>query len=272
MILDIHTSLGHWPFRRIPGQTPGELRAILEMAGISGAAVANTHGLFYKNCQDANLELAEWLAPHGDFFVGVATLNPLYAAWERDLAACVDDLGLRALRLAPQYHDYRLDGSEALALSGLAAERGTVLMIPHRVVDVRQHHWLDTERTIALEEIAALLDAVPQARVIVTESSYPAAALLQEDGSPRYPGLYLESSRLRLDDLPEEFCATQVVFGSGAPFKHTRPALLKLEIADLAPSSRTRIAAENGRALLGIQVPRALDPSVAPLRSDCSQT
>jgi predicted TIM-barrel fold metal-dependent hydrolase len=252
MAFDVHTALGHWPYRRVPGQTAAELRSLLESAGIDGAAAANTHGLFYKNCHDANLELADWLAPHGDFYVGVATLNPTYAAWERDLVTCAQALGLRALRLAPQYHDYELGSDAAVAIAQAAAELGLPLMVPHRVVDVRQRHWFDTERTISVGEVGALCDRVPQATVIVTESRYPAKALIDDEGAPRYPSLYLESSRLTLDSLPELFAAGQVVFGTGAPFKHVTPALLKVEIADLEPESKARILSGNARALLGL--------------------
>lgn len=252
MTFDVHTALGHWPYRRVPGQTPDELRALLQAAGIDGAAAANTHGLFYKNCHDANLELAEWLAPHSDFYVGVATLNPTYAAWERDLAACASELGFRALRLAPQYHEYTLNSDAATAIARAAAELGLPLLIPHRVVDVRQRHWFDTERTIDIGEIGALCEKVPQATVIVTESRYPAAALVNEDGAPRYPGLYLESSRVDIDAFSDPFAAERIVFGTGAPFKHVTPALLKVEIADLEPESKARIYAGNARALLGL--------------------
>jgi predicted TIM-barrel fold metal-dependent hydrolase len=252
MAFDVHTALGHWPYRRVPGQMPAELRSLLQAGSIDGAAVANTHGLFYKNCHDANLELAEWLAPHSDFYVGVATLNPTYAAWERDLATCAQELGFRALRLAPQYHDYALVSDAAIDMAKAAAAVGLPLIIPHRVVDVRQRHWFDTERTIDVGEIGALCTRVPQATVIVTESRYPAAALMNEDGSPRYPGLYLESSRITLDTFPEPFAAERILFGTGAPFKHVTPALLKVETAGLEPVSKARIYAGNARTLLGL--------------------
>lgn len=252
MTFDINTAVGHWPFRRIPHQTPSELRALLEKAGIDGAAVANTNGLFYKNCHDANLELADWLAPHADFFVGVATLNPLYAAWERDLRTCSEELGFRALRLAPQYHDYALGCGESIAIARLAAQAGLPLLIPHRVVDVRQHHWLDTEQVIGIDEIGALCRGVPEARVIACEGKFSAGALVDGDGSPRYPGLYLESSRVDIDAFPEEFAAAQIAFGTGAPFKQIRPAQLKVEVAGLEPASRERICGQNGRELLGL--------------------
>jgi predicted TIM-barrel fold metal-dependent hydrolase len=252
MKLDINTALGHWPFRRVPHQTADALRARLRGAGIDRAAVANTHGLFYKNCQDANLELAEWIAPHREFYLGVATLNPTYAAWERDLAACAGELGFRALRMAPQYHAYVLQGGPATDMARAAADLDLPLLIPHRVVDVRQRHGFDTERTIDLDEIGALCEAVPEAQVVVTEGRFPAPALIEEGGAPRYPNLYLESSRAGIDPYPEPFAAERILFGTGSPFKHVTPALLKVEIANLKPESRARIYGGNARTLLGI--------------------
>jgi predicted TIM-barrel fold metal-dependent hydrolase len=120
------------------------------------------------------------------------------------------------------------------------------------VVDVRQRHGFDTERTIGVGEIGALCEAVPQATVIVTEARVSAAALVDEGGAPCYPGLYLESSRVDLDALPTAFAAARVLFGTGAPFKHVTPALLKIEAADLPSEAKARIQAGNARELLGL--------------------
>jgi hypothetical protein len=255
MLFDINTAIGHWPFRQVPDQSACQLRALLTAKGMGGAATANTHGLFYLDCHDANVELAEAIADHADFFVGVATLNPMYAAWERDLPACRQELGLRALRLAPQYHGYRLDCPEALAIAKAASDLGMPVLVPHRVVDPRGRHWFDTEQTIELADIAALCEAAPEATVIVTEACFYANALLGEDGSVRYPNLYLELSRARdgMCELPAEIAAERMVFGTGAPFKCVTPALLKLELApDLDEAARRRIGWENGRKLLGL--------------------
>ena len=81
MLFDINTAIGHWPFRKLPDNDASSLRQLLESHKITMAAVANINGIFYKNTQDANLELAVELAPHRDFFIGVATLNPVYAAF-----------------------------------------------------------------------------------------------------------------------------------------------------------------------------------------------
>ena len=249
-LFDINTAVGHWPFRKVPHGTARELSELLEAAGIAGAAAANIHGLFYKNCHDANLELAEWLASHDGILVGVATLNPLYAAWERDLQVCREELGMVALRLAPQYHDYELGCPQAVALAAAATELKMPILVPHRVVDVRQRHWFDTERTVGLEEIGALCTAVPQAVVVVTEAAFGPADLLDDHGEWRHPGLFLESSRADIGAFPEAVAARRVIFGTGAPFKHVEPALLKLETAPVEDASRRRIAAANALDLL----------------------
>lgn len=257
-MFDIHTAIGHWPFRQIPNQQPEALRRVLEKHGIRGAAVANTHGLFYKNCHDANLELAEAIAPHAGFFVGVATLNPLYAAWERDLHACAERLGLRALRLAPQYHGYGLADGAAQAIVRAAAALGLPILIPHRVVDVRQRHWMDTEQTISLVEVTALCRAVPEARVVVTELAVAPAALRTPEGAPLCENLCLETSRLSsafggaLAGAVAALGPDRVLFGSGAPFKEVLPAVLKLHHARLRPAERRAVAGESARRLLGL--------------------
>jgi len=255
---DIHTAMGHWPFRRVPNQAPDALRRLLEEHGIDGAAVANTHGLFYKNCHDANLELAEAIAPHAGFLTGVATLNPAYAAWERDLAACAEILGLRAVRLAPQYHGYALGDPAAIALVRAATAMGLPIFLPHRVVDVRQRHWLDTEQTTSLGEAVGLCRAVPEARVLVTELAVSAGALRALEGGPVCGNLYLETSRLAschgqvLAQVVKLMGPEHVVFGSGAPFKEILPAQLKVRHADLTAAERKAVSGGSARRLLGL--------------------
>ncbi len=257
-MFDINTAIGHWPFRRIPNQSAAELRRHLESHGITGAAAAHTAGLFYKNCHDANLELAEAIAAHDDFFVGVATLNPCYAAWERDLEACVKGLGFRALRMVPQYHDYSLSDAPALALVRAAAALDIPVLIPGRVVDTRQRHWLDVERMQSLQDILAVCRAVPAARIVVTELPVTAGALSTPAGQPVCGNLYVETSRQVscygqvMAKVVRLLGADHVLFGSGAPFKEVEPSLLKVYHADLDAEARCRVCGSAARALLGL--------------------
>lgn len=256
MLFDINTATGHWPFRQVPNQSIPELKRLLASKGITGAAVVNTNGLFYQNCHDANIELAKAIERHGGFFVGIAVLNPLYAAWERDLETCAGKLGFKALRLVPQYHNYRLDCPEVLAIVQKAASLKLPVFIPHRIIDVRGRHWMDTEQTVNLCEVGALCQAAPKVKIVFTEASVNPDELVDKRGKARYSNLYFEISRFRsvmgqqIKRMLKLIGYEHVLFGSGAPFKEITPALLKLQHAGLNSKEMSAIARQNAFRIL----------------------
>lgn len=255
-MFDINAAIGHWPFRQIPNQTADELRDLLRGHGIDGAAVVHTHALFYRNCHDANLELAEAIAPHSDAFVGVGTINPTYAAWEKDLCQCVGDLGFRGIRLVPQYHGYTLGSDVARAAAQAAASSAVPVFIPHRVVDIRQRHWMDTETVNSLADVCALARAVPAVNIVFTECRVTPAAMTSSSQTDDCTNLYLETSRLSsatdqtLATLVRTLGANRVLFGSGAPFKEITPAVLKIRHAAMEDAEREMVIGGSARALL----------------------
>lgn len=246
-MFDINTATGHWPFRSIPGQGIAELYEYLRGFGIDGAAVVNTHGLFYMNVQDANLELAEALKPYGGFFAGVASINPAYAAAERDLEFCVAKLGFRALRLTPLYHNYPLE--QAGGIIRLAGELGIPVIIPNEIVNFRQKHWMEPPAPLGLNAVLELCRTYPETNFIFTEG---AAA---PDGEYP-PNLYFELSRFRssyggvLTGLIRNVGADHVLFGTGAPFKSAESSLLKLHHCDITDVERRVVGGTAARALL----------------------
>lgn len=112
-----------------------------------------------------------------------------------------------------------------------AVEVGWPVFIPQRIVDIRQRHWMDAERTVPPEDVGSLYDAVPAARIVVTEAA--GAGLLM---AARYPGIYFESSRVSAGNSVQR--AARVVFGTGAPFKGITPALLGLQHPGLSDELR----------------------------------
>ena len=248
MLFDINTAVGHWPFRQIPNQTLPELKVYLVSQGIGGAAVASTNAVFYKNCQDGNLEIARELEEYDGFFVGVATLNPLFAAWERDLEGCAE-LGFRALRMLPKYHAYEWSAPEAQAMIAKAGELGLPILVPHELVNFRQRHHLEPEKPLNFNEFLKVAKANPNTNFIYMETAVPPAG--------KYPkNLYFEMSRYRssysnnLNLLVNNVGADHVLFGTGAPFKAAEPAILKLHTSKLFGDALELISSENARRLL----------------------
>lgn len=254
-LFDINTAIGHWPFRKLDIDTIAKLKKELEAHGISGAAVTNINSLLYMNCHEANIELHEWLKGQEKFFAGIATINPFYAKWDKDLNEVVKKFKFRGVRLVPRYHDYEL-ASVPAEFAQLAASLGVPVFIPHRLSDIRQRHWMDTEKTIDFNEVYDFSMKNPATKVIYTEASVSAECF---KGKKKCPNLFFEISRMRssygqqISRLASVIGYEQLVFGSGSPFKEISPAILKLEHADLKSNERTAVAYGNAVKLLKIK-------------------
>lgn len=253
-LFDINVSAGHWPFRKLALEKPGEIKAHLEDRGVAGAAICNTHGVFYRNCRDADLELAAWLEGEKDFFAGVATVNPFFPRWESDLEKAARELAFRGARLLPRYHGYALDSVPA-EMASLAGALDLPVFIPHRLADPRGRHLLDAGESVGLEEAARFCARFPGLKVILTEAAVSADSLA---AAKPPPNLFFEISRVRsacgrdLARIAGVIGPERLLFGSGCPFRDVAPAILKLVHSGLGGKEKAAIGRGNARRLLGL--------------------
>jgi len=257
MIIDANAWLGHWPFRQLHYNDARGLLCLMDSSGIDKAVVSSIHGIFYKNCQRANEELAEQVRGHRDRLIPFATLNPGYPGWQRNLRLCRDELGMAGMRLFPAYHQYDLTDSSSLEMIAAATEMGLPIALPMRVVDVRQRHWMDRERNLTVSEMEAVVSACPKTSFIMLNA-------LGLESSPMFAGnrdggrqVMTDISRMtavmgnNIGALIDNYGAGSVVFGTGIPFNYARPALLKLEVLRAEPEVKEAIAHGNLERLLG---------------------
>lgn len=167
---DLNAWVGVWPFRSLRDNTPETLLARLGRAGIEAAAVSQIEAALHRHVQPANEKLAEAVAPYRDKLVPMATINPRSPGWQGDLRDCHEVLGMKGVRLFPVYHDFAADGAEARSVVAACKERGLPVVLPHRLEDARQRHWMDPGRTLDLKRIANLVAAVPGATIVVANA------------------------------------------------------------------------------------------------------
>ena len=255
MIIDANAWLGHWPFRPLRHNDVPGLLGLMDRAGIDMAVVASVHGVLYRNVQRANEELAEQVAGQRDRLIPFATLNPNYPGWQRDLRLC-REMGIRGLRLYPIYHGYNLTDAPALELINAATEMGWPVQLPQRIEDVRQRHWLDTERNLTVEEAGAVVAACPRTSFIFLNAlGLPPGVFLGAGGSRSQP-IVTDISRVSAvlrDDMRALIASVGVgalVFGTGMPFNYPEPALLKMRVLRASEEDKQRIYSDNLRAIL----------------------
>ena len=240
MRIDAHAYVGHWPFRQLRGNTCRGLLQKMDRYGVDRSIVSSIHGMFYKNPQAANEELAREVKPFGNRFIPFAAINPSYADWEYDLDVCTRQLGMRGLRLYPQYHDYSIGDDRCIRLVKAAHKRGLPVAFSMRLIDNRQRSWLDIDREITLDEIAALVERVPDASYIVLHTLFgkesEKSAQVFTRARMGFDTIYgagcgiVGPNAWDLNEALVRYGKEKLVFGTAAPFRDYVSPLLRIEV------------------------------------------
>jgi uncharacterized protein len=261
MRIDIHAYIGHWPFRQLHGNTCDGLLSTMNRHGIDRAVISNIHGIFYKNCQAANEELAGAVKAYRDRLMPFAVINPAYADWEHDLEVAYTKLGMKGVRLYPQYHDYQVTDARCAALVTMATRLGMPVAFSLRVVDDRQRSWLDIDRQLTLKEISSVVERAPQGKFILLNAMLPAAAdanlSILRRADILFDTVYASGTGVAFGsyDLAEAismYGPGKFAFGTAVPFREPVTALLRIEVSrETGAATKDLIWSGNAQRLLG---------------------
>lgn len=252
---DANLAIGAWPFRSHRTRTAAQLVERLDQLGIGGGLCASLHGVLYRDCQRANEDLLEELAPYRDRLVPAATIHPLYARYERELDACAA-AGCRAVRLCPNYHDYDLADAVGQRAIAAVAERELVLCFVQRFEDRREKHRLDPADDLSLSSLAAALANHQTVKVAILNGLGYLGSPFVTDQQWRERDLVLDLSRedgvLRktIPALLERVGMRQLTMATGLPLRGPQNALLKLSL--MPEETHSIVGGGAMRTLLGL--------------------
>jgi len=259
MIIDVNAHLGHYPFRRLRHRTAGELIELMDANGIDRAVVSSLHAVFYRDVHRGNEELYEETKAFGPRFIPVATVNPKYVGWKRDLDEAVDRWGMKAATLVPAHHGYALDdelGREAL---GRIAELGLPVVLTQRFEDRRQRHHWDVAEDLEVKTLLRIAAEHPSLKFLLNNwAGLDGGALA---GAGMKGRCLIDFARLHVMYLKDvsKLIATlgveSIAFGSHMPFDYVGPSLVKLaNLESLPKPDLEKIAWRNAAEFLGIEV------------------
>lgn len=241
---DASSWIGHWPFGLEPALGPAELAARLRRGGVARALVSPLAAVFAPEPGPANRDLLEETRKFGSL-VPVPVINPRLANWRDQLAEVAADRRVRAVRVLPAYHDYRL-GSPAMA--ELAAEldaRGLRLLVQARLIDERHEFHALTIQPVPAKEVGAFLRRAPRRPVLVSGLLRAELLGLAADHPQMLADLSFVEWHDTLASLRGKVPARQVAFATHTPFLVTGAARAKLDAAPLGTRDRALIAGGN---------------------------
>lgn len=249
MIIDVDVHLGHYPFRRLRNHAPETMLSLMDRSGISRAVVSFLPSLFYKDAHSGNEEFAEALQGRTDRLTGLATLDPTYAGWERDLEECVDRFELKGLRLAPNYHGYSLSDPAGRAILRAAVRHNLPVAISQRLEDRRQRHLWDAAPDLRFSEVAEAAREHPDLRLLLLNWSALSGSAIRQAGLRGR--CLIDFARLSvvpqntIPRLVDSLGVEAIAFGSHIPFNYPGPSLVKLAILELSAEEKEKIAWRN---------------------------
>jgi hypothetical protein len=256
MIIDINACVGHYPFRQLRHTGAAELLAHMDRNGIDRAVVSSLHAVFYRDAHRGNEELFAGATPLGaGRLIPVATINPTYAGWQRDLDEAVHTWRSRAVALVPEHHGYALDDEHGRAALAKIAELSVPVLLRQRFEDRRQRHAWDRAEDLRLDAVLAAARAHPALKFLLVNWAGLDGARMADAGLKGR--CLIDFARLQVAfrkdvlKLIDALGAKAIAFGSHMPFDYVGPSLVKLaSVRELRPADFDRIAWRNAAEFL----------------------
>jgi hypothetical protein len=247
---DASTWIGKWPFAFVDAHTAKSLAAHLKAHGIRRALVSPIDAVFEPAPDPANSALLR--STRGiKSFVPVPVINPALANWRDQLNAVTADARVRAVRLLPAYHNYRLRGKAVDDFAADTVRRRLRVIVQVRLIDERHEHHAMNIKPVKPADFAAFAARHPRLRVM-------ASGFLRSETlaiARKCPGALLDLSFAEWHEtirhLLAKMSAHQLAFASHTPFLITAAARAKLDISGVAESKAAAIASRNLKRWLG---------------------
>ena len=253
MIVDTSVYLSRWPFRRLRGDEPAQLVALLQKGGVAEAWAGSFDGLLHKDISAVNVRLAADCRDHGKgFLLPFGTVNPKLPDWKEDLRRCHEVHRMPGIRLHPNYHGYDLKDPVAAQLLEDAAARGLVVQLAWCMEDERTQHPLLRVPNVDLAPLPGLLSRLPKLRLVILNWRSPAgdaARRLADAGQVYFDFAMLEGAG-GLERLRQAVPPDRIVFGSYFPFYSFASSALKVRESALSEEERQAFLAGNARRLI----------------------
>jgi len=256
-MIDANAYLGNWPFRKLNYSTHFAFLEKMDALGIEKSVVSPLENVFYKDQLAGNRQLHTEVNHHPDQLLPAYTINPTFPGWEEDLAICVEEFGMRVMRLHSNYHQFELDSAAGTAVLEAAHAHDFVVIIATGLEDTRHHHPLVKVPDVPAEQVAAAVSAYADVQFLVAAANFSGINAIWSQCAPAQ-NLHFEISRVQgpVGDI-EKLCATmgaeRVLLGTNLPLHVPEAATLAVEHAKITADERRMIVKGNAVRLFGLE-------------------
>lgn len=250
MLIDTNVHFGAWPFNLAPDRTASELARHLAASGVQRALVSPLGAVFQPDPMPANRAL--FAAVQGNRkLVPVPVVNLRLANWREQLEAC-RAAGAKAVKLLPNFHNYRLTSRVLGDFMPALASTGMRLVINIRFEDERHRYHALNVKGVPMADVAALLKQHPKHHVLLTGIYRPELKELAKS-CPNFSADIAFCEWIdTIKDLLTAVPARRLMLGTCTPLLSTRGGVEKLRAARLPARTKELIGSANARKFFGL--------------------
>lgn len=246
MLIDTNVNLGPWPFTPVPDRTAPALAAHLAANGIRRALVSHFGAVFLPEPMPANRQLfaavrrTPALSP-------VPVINPALRNWPEQLAECRATAPIRAVKILPNYHNYRLNARPLAPFMAALAKARLRLILNVRLEDERHKYFALRIKGVPVDQLAAFLQRFPRHHVLFSGIYKPEVEKL----APKFTNFSAEISFCEwtngLELMLAKFPARRLMLGTCTPLLSTRGEADKLRGANIPARAKALIGSANAK-------------------------
>ena len=249
-VVDFHTHAGRWGTYAVDDDPETFLR-IMDAAGVDRACI---NCIFYGDASRGNDTVARLVDRYPDRFIGVAFVTPHYPEEAiPELERAFDELGMKFLKVYPDYFGRPIDDPGYDPIFQWANERGIVIM---------SHAGYSSEQNTltAPRRFGPLAKRYPRVRWVLAHSGNTTQGQIQAVEAARAePNVYLETctsygAHGTIEYLVEGVGEDRVLFGSDMPLMDARFQVGRIATAGISEDAKRKILGLNAIKLLDLEI------------------
>lgn len=263
MIIDAHAHIfpekiaakaaqGIGDFYDIHMDSDGTLDTLLKLSDEAGVDICLVHSVATvpHQVESINDFISQSVAAHPDRLIGFAAMHPDYEDIGGEIRRCVEELGLKGIKLHPDFQKFRIDDPVAFPIYEAAVKYSVPVLF----------HTGDTRYDFSgPERLRRAADMFPDMKIIGAHfagwSQWDQAYELFKDGriyTDISSSMYMLTPE-RAADIIRNFGADKVLFGTDYPMWTAKEELERFYAIPLTDDERELILHKNAERLLGLE-------------------
>jgi predicted TIM-barrel fold metal-dependent hydrolase len=257
-ILDINVLLGRWPFMPLKYDNVAGVLTLMDRAGIDKGVVTSLNSVFYYDYEIGNREVGDACQQYPDRFIPFAVINPNFCSWQEHLRECIDEYGIRGIKLHPDYHKFSLLRERASEVMQEARELDLPVYIQTSLLDLRHHPGYCFVAETPISEVATLVSRYWRNTFIIAGGKHFQTRVRELINSAgKRQNFFLATDGIGgpfdgLGPLAEQIGSSRLLFGTRIPILYAEASKLLLEQSKISPEDKSRIMGANATEILGL--------------------